>query len=307
MSDATLAEPAAVVQTARFVPNVFILGAAKCATTAIHTLLARLSGTCMSEPKEPFFFECEFERGLDFYRSKYFGHWRGEAVVGEARHRNLYLPYVASRIHAVNPEARLIASLRNPIERAYSHWWHWTSRGKETASFGEAIASELDLLEAGEPRWDEPSIRAYCAALGSDGKGPGSTYVASGHYAEQLERYLRLFPREHLLVLRYEDLARSPGEVESALADFVGLDLAGAELPRANVRRPDPQGKSFPRLRQLARIVPPEARRRLRRRVDGASRARIDPATRERLREHYRPHNQALDRLLGWDACSRWR
>lgn len=51
--------------------------------------------------------------------------------MGESRHRNLYLPYVPVRIHNFNPEAKLVAVLRNPAERAASHWWHWRSRGLE--------------------------------------------------------------------------------------------------------------------------------------------------------------------------------
>jgi hypothetical protein len=295
------------VTTARFLPNTFILGAAKCATTAIHSLLAGLSGACMSDPKEPFFFECEFDQGLDFYRSKYFGHWNGETVVGEARHRNLYLPYVAERIHAVNPGALLIASLRNPIERAYSHWWHWTSRGKEAASFDDAVAAELDVIASGGPSWDEERIRGYCDGLGRDGKGPYTSYVDSGHYAEQLERYFRLFSRDQMLVIQYDQLSRSPEHVERQIADFVGLDLGDIQLQTRNIRRGDPDRKPFPKLRPLGRVLPRAVRRPLSGAVDRITHAQISRPTRALLQQHYRPHNEALDELLGWDVSSRWR
>ena len=115
----------------QFLPNLFILGAAKCGTWTLHGCLAAQAQVCMSDPKEPFFFEAQFEQGLDHYHRTYFGHWNGERLIGESRHRNLYLPYVPERIHRVSPEARLIVMVRNPIERAYSHWWHWYSRGFE--------------------------------------------------------------------------------------------------------------------------------------------------------------------------------
>ncbi len=79
-------------------PSFFVLGAAKCGTTSLHDYLAQHSDICMSSPKEPFYFEAEQLRGAGWYRSRYFAHWRGEPIVGESRHRNLYLPWVPERI-----------------------------------------------------------------------------------------------------------------------------------------------------------------------------------------------------------------
>lgn len=103
-------------------PSFFILGAAKCGTTSLHAYLGQHPDVCVSDPKEPFFFEAEFDRGATYYFNRYFSHWAGERIVGEARHRNLYMPYIPERILRFNPRARLIICVRNPTERAISHW-----------------------------------------------------------------------------------------------------------------------------------------------------------------------------------------
>jgi hypothetical protein len=89
-------------------PSFFILGAAKCGTTSLHGYFGQHPEICVSEPKEPLYFESEYERGVSYYFNRYFGHWSGEPIVGDARHRNLYLPYVPDRIFRYNPSARLI-------------------------------------------------------------------------------------------------------------------------------------------------------------------------------------------------------
>jgi hypothetical protein len=89
-------------------PNFFILGAAKCGTSSLRGYLSRHPEVFMSDPKEPFFFEAEYEKGFDFYWRRYFSDWQGEPAIGEARHRNLFLPYVTKRIAASVPDAKLL-------------------------------------------------------------------------------------------------------------------------------------------------------------------------------------------------------
>src|SRR5204862_1223537 len=109
-------------------PSFFVVGAAKSGTTSLHVYLDQHPDIFMSKPKEPFFFEAEYDRGPEYYYRRYFGGWNGQREVGESRHRNLYFPYIPARIHSYNPNARIIAVLRNPAERAISHWWHWYAR-----------------------------------------------------------------------------------------------------------------------------------------------------------------------------------
>ena len=105
-------------------PNFLIIGAPKCGTTALYYALKRHPQIHLSTPKEPFFFEEEFDRGTEYYWRTYFADgWQGQPLVGEARNAHLFVPYVTRRIYETVPHARLIASLRNPVERAFSHWW----------------------------------------------------------------------------------------------------------------------------------------------------------------------------------------
>lgn len=216
--------------TSVFLPNLFILGAAKCGTTTLYQYISGLTDVCMSKPKEPFFFEAEFDRGLDFYHRKYFSHWRGEVVVGEARHRNLILPYVPPRIHKLNPNAKLIVLVRNPIDRAFSHWYHLFARNSEELGFCEAIQEDLKRIEKGLKCDTPEEIKQHILKLPREaedkeiGLGLYRTYLDSGYYYEQIERYLSLFPRENIKVIVFEDLVTKPKKIVGELIEWFGLD-----------------------------------------------------------------------------------
>ncbi len=123
----------------------------------------------MSDPKEPLFFEAEYEKGLTYYQKTYFSHHAGEPLKGDACNRNLFVPFVPERIHATNPNAKGIVCLRDPVDRAYSHWWDHRSVGFEPLSFENAIRSNLNRLdrgidfsgEEGKTRWRENILRRY--------------------------------------------------------------------------------------------------------------------------------------------------
>jgi hypothetical protein len=209
-------------QTA-FIPNLFILGAAKSGTTSLHEILKQHPDICMSNPKEPFFFECEFEKGLSYYRDQYFKHYNGEKYIGESRHRNLYLPYVASRIKDINPEAKLIIILRNPVDRAFSHWWHLYSRNIEKLDFATAIDADLKRIKSDQFIDNEKSIEAYCSQ--ADNVLYHRTYVDSGYYIEQIERFEALFEKRKILVLFTEDLEHDFDGLKKTLFEFLELTL----------------------------------------------------------------------------------
>ena len=251
-------------------PSFFLLGAAKSATTSLYFYLSQHPEICMADPKEPLYFEAEFDCGLAYYFNRYFSHWRGERIVGEARHRNLYLPYVAGRIFAYNPRAKLLAILRNPVVRAVSHWWHGYSRNIERSSFRDAIAADWHRISGGF-RMETPSERElHSQVLNLEGRVPFRTYVDSGYYDEQLQRYIDLFGRESLHIVLFEDLARNPADVMAGIFRFLGADSKFAtslNYTKANISTP------------------------------GALQ-QVDSATLEWLRAHYRSHNRRLESLM---------
>lgn len=281
-------------------PDLFILGAAKCGTTTLHACLDQHSDICMSSPKEPLFFEAEYQRGLDFYWERYFAHYGGEQIVGESRHRNLYLPYVPARIHAVNPKARLVVLVRNPIDRAFSHWWMLHRRNKDMQEFEEAIRSNLERLKKNLRMETPEEIARYERELPEDGLY--RSYVDTGYYAEQIERFVRQFSPEQIRIFLLEDLHQDPQAVVRKVCDFVGVDPA--ECDRFDYRRENeskPDMRWYRAARQWVRTLLPLPGHTPR--FVSFSKVRqkptIRPDFRKFLADHFRPHNERLERLVG--------
>ena len=301
---------------ADFLPNLFVLGAAKCGTTTLHLHLSDMPEICMSRPKEPFFFECEYERGLKFYRKSYFPHWRGEKMIGESRHRNLYLPYVPERIYQLNPKAKLILILRNPIDRAMSHWRGWYSQGIEKLSFPDAIKEDYQRIKSGLLMATEDEQLRHCDSLYSDGRRTGHglyrTYLDSGYYYNQLTRYRRLFPSENMLVLLLEDFSREPRQVLEALRSFLALDSQGYEVPevlRANIGVTRLYRRILHRTARIRRsgLLPRSFKRAVEQLIKRFEpKYELDSKTRAWLQNHYREHNQSLQSFLNRDL-SHWK
>lgn len=293
----------------------FILGAAKAGTTSLHAWLEQHPGVQMSDPKEPFFFEAEYERGLDYYHASYFRGADGQRWLGDARHRNLYFPYVPARLRALCPEARLIAVLRNPVDRAYAHWWHWYRLGREPLAFRAAIEADAARIRAGVFVASPAEIADYARRLDGDGMGPHRTYLDSGYYAEQLQRYLDLFGRERLKVILFEDMIADPRRVFAETCAFLGLDPAAAGQVDFTPRNSSGQ-LSWRHARKVVlkclgqalvtrplRLLSRAGRRQI------LGRPPLAPDMRAWLQQHYLPHNHNLERLIGvklanWNGAS---
>lgn len=116
-------------------PSFMVLGAGKAGTTSLYYYLAQHPEVFMCSPKEPPFFQTEYELGAEYYWRTHFRGYRGQRHAGEAAHHNLHRPYVTERIAATVPDASFIVLCRNPIERALSAYWHNVTRGVERSSF----------------------------------------------------------------------------------------------------------------------------------------------------------------------------
>jgi hypothetical protein len=251
-------------------PCLFLLGAAKSATTSVHIWLDAHPDIFMSRPKEPFFFEAEYGLGPAFYFRKYFSGWAGQHIAGESRHRNLYLPFVPRRIHDFNPDAKLLAVLRNPARRAVSHWWHWRSQNLEPLSLKEALQADLERIEAGKKFESDAEAEAYAKSVYRDYRSPHRTYLDSGYYAEQLRRYIQLFGREKLLVIFFEELVDNPELSMSEIFRFMNVDPSYSSRIGYSILN------------------------------DGAPGVweHVEKATETWLIDHYEPHNRRLEELL---------
>jgi hypothetical protein len=114
------------------------------------------------------------------------------------------------------PDARLIALLRNPVDRAFSHYQHEVAFGRERLSFEEAIAQEDERMAGELERMErDPAYFSY--------PWWNYTYVSRGRYAEQLERWFAAFPREQALVLLTEEMAADASGTYRRVLEFLGV------------------------------------------------------------------------------------
>ena len=111
--------------------NFMIVGVQKSGTTALSEFCSEHPEICMAKPKEPHLFDAEEfdEAGLDDNYSKFFDHFKGEAILGEATPIYMFLPEIAKRLHTYNPDLKLLVILRDPVDRAISQYSMSQSRG----------------------------------------------------------------------------------------------------------------------------------------------------------------------------------
>lgn len=285
-------------------PNFLIVGAQKAGTTSLYHYLGQHPEVYVSPVKEPHFFNNE--GGGRVYAGPYPGPARrittvqeyeklfdgvsDEKAVGEASPSYLYLPEVPGRIRRRIPEAKLIAVLRDPVERAYSAYLHTVRTGREPLEdFREALRDEERRIREG---WHH----LY-------------HYRNRGYYHEQLGRYYEAFGRERLRVYLHEELNEDPAGIFADAFRFLGVD--DTFVPDTSTRY-NPSG--VPRNRATSALVSrlgaltPAAKRLLpfgvRQSIKGRIFAKappLDPRAREELLEAYRGDVLALQKLIGRD------
>lgn len=218
----------------RPLPNFLIIGAQKAGTTALYAYLRRHPDITGPSWKEVSFFDRHYVRGEAWYRGNFPNALRARGLIGEASPSYLFHPLAPRRASALVPGAKLIALVRNPVDRAFSHYQHEVALRREPLSFEEALAAEDERL-----RGEEAKIRADPAYFSQ--AWWNYTYRARGRYAEQLERWLTFFPREHLLVLPSDELLAQPARVHARVLDFLGAAPQPLQAyPRVFERRYEP-------------------------------------------------------------------
>jgi hypothetical protein len=216
----------------RPLPNFLILGAQKAGTTALYAYLRWHPQVTGPSFKEVSFFDRHYARGERWYRAHFPA--RRRPAIGEASPSYLLHPLAPERVAALLPDARLIVLLRNPIDRAFSHYQHEVALGREPLSFEDAVAAEDERLRGEVERMlADPAYFSHAWW--------NYTYVARGRYAEQIERWYAAFPRERLLVLFTEELAGEPGATYRRVLEFLGIGAHELRLyPRIFEREYEP-------------------------------------------------------------------
>ena len=202
----------------RPLPGFLIVGAQKAGTTALYAYLRRHSEVTGPIWKEVSFFDRHWARGEAWYRGNFPLRLRArDAAVGEASPSYVFHPLAPERVHALVPDARLIVLLRNPVDRAFSHYQHEVALGREPLSFDDALDAEDDRMH-GELDRMLADPRYFSHAWWNH------TYRTRGYYADQLERWLAVFPREQLHVVLTDDLRDAPDETYRRVLEFVGVE-----------------------------------------------------------------------------------
>lgn len=192
-------------------PTFLIIGAQKSGTTSLYEYLRQHPQVYMSPVKEPHFFTYEGERppssSVITEWSDYqalFAQAQDHIALGEASTSYLHANHAPERIAHYLPEVRLVAILRNPVERAFSNWMHNVENGRERLEFRDALDAEGERMR--------------------QGVGYAFYYQYKGFYYRHLCRYLALFPRDRLQVYLFDDLRSDPVSVVQDIYGFVGVD-----------------------------------------------------------------------------------
>ena len=199
-----------------------VVGAQKAGTSALLNYLKAHPRIQTAFLKEVHFFDNDgfFDQSaLDYaaYHSA-FPETCGTALIGEASPNYIRLLRSHARIAAYNPEVRIIAILRHPIERAFSGWNMRHQRKNEKRSFAQAVREEMKRIQ------ERGVIQS-----GSD------SYLGRSLYAPQIESLKRHFPAENILFLKYEAFARDNAGALNQVYDFLGIDPVAVELKTSNV------------------------------------------------------------------------
>lgn len=258
----------------RRLPDFLIAGAMKAGTTSLFGYLAGHPECLPSSTKEVHYFDKNFARGERWYRLHF---PRNRASAGprhdgslcfESSPYYMFDPRVPERVRRELPAAKIIFLLRNPSDRAFSHYQHSVLRGREPLTFEQAIEAEPERLAGEEermvndPGYESPAHQHF-------------SYLARGVYVDQLARWRAHFPDEQLLILPSEELFRSPRQAFAKTLAFLGLQpWEPAEFQNLYA---------------------------------GRYRDAIHPETRRRLERYFAPHNERLTTFLGqsfdWTSC----
>ncbi len=240
-------------------PTLLIVGVQKAATTTVSQILKSHALICGSLVKEVHYFDLNYSKGPNWY-CRFFRNSKFCKISFEATPYYFYHPLVPGRVHDTNPDMKLIVILRDPVDRAYSHYQMERRRKREPLpKFEQAIAAESSRIDGDTQLLADGSINTSKAHQ-------MYSYLARGEYEAQFQRWFEYFPRDRFLVLEDTSLVNRPEEVCQQIADFLGVD------------------NSF--------VVP-------RRKYMEGDYEPMSPDLRARLREYFQRKNPNLSKMIG--------
>jgi hypothetical protein len=175
--------------------DVFHIGPQKSATTWVYDCLKEHPEVVVSKSDTVHYYDMFYHKGREWYKNHFPVDTSGKKVF-DPTCTYIRSPWAPRRIAAEYPEAKFILCLRNPIDRAFSHYWHEKKKQKIAFEFKEVLEN-YDLY---------------------------SSWIETGMYAEHIERYLQYFDREQFLFLKFEDLKQDPEQLLHRILTFIDID-----------------------------------------------------------------------------------
>ena len=251
-------------------PDFLIIGFVKCGTTSLYEYLMLHPNVYPPKGKEIDYFDRLYNNGPNWYKNsfplkikKYFlkNIFNKEFLTGEATPRYIEHPHTLQRIKSFIPNAKFIVLLRNPIDRAFSHYKMNLRNEYEYLSFEDAIKNEQQRIKG---RHEKMSKNENYYSWDYDIYG----YLEHGIYVNKLKTWMEVFPKEQFLIIQSEDFMENPSEVYKKSLKFL-------KLPSWNLN----EYKQFKKSTQKE--------------------IQIDPSFRKQLKDYFKPYNDQLYQFLG--------
>ncbi len=255
----------------RVLPSFIIFGAPRCGTTSLYNYLIEHPSIEPALSKEVGFFELNYNKGINWYKlyfPTFFNKYRIEKkfrkyfMTGEATSNYIHHPLVPTRIKKEIPNVKLIALLRNPVDRAFSQFFKQIKQRREDLSFEDAIKKEQDRIK-GEIKKMSKNLDYYSLNYHN------YSYLTAGIYIDRIKNWFEVFPKEQILIIKSENFYEKPDQIYNEILKFLGLpEWNLSQYQRYNFFEDQPK---------------------------------IKVSTRKELDEFYKPHNKKLYDFLGKD------
>jgi len=187
-----------------------VAGAQKSGTTALHYFLSKHPEIALPDKQELHFFDDEERFAGEANYNALHGSFhlkRRWSIAGECTPIYVYWKPAIERIWKYDPKIKLLVLLRNPIERAFAHWNMQRFKGREPLDFLEAVKEEKNRMQEALPL----QLRRF-------------SYVDRGFYSEQLARLFKFFPREQVMVIRFEEFQKQKQQTLDSIFRFLGVE-----------------------------------------------------------------------------------
>jgi len=250
-------------------PDFLIIGAQKCGTTSLYNYLLQHAHVGPAFEKEVRYFNNHYENGVNWYKAHFplrasgFSTERNgtKLITGEGEPSYLPNPIVPQRAFELIPKAKFIVMLRNPVDRAYSHYQHRFNQSREMRTFEDIVKADKEVLKNG---WHNLPTEDY-KRLGN----LHYSYLPRGIYVDQIESWMLVFPKEQFLIIRAEDFFSDTQVIYDRVLTFLGL--------------------------------PEHCLKKSNRHNVGKYAQKMSADVRQDLTQFFRPHNQRLSEFLNRD------